>query len=80
MKDPGATHICGLASRTQYSPIGMSATAMDPPTSEETPEQAAQYIAALTQELAALARRAGLETLSQILEMARLEADQAAQR
>jgi glutamate synthase domain-containing protein 2 len=53
---------------------------MDPPASEETPEQAAQYIASLTQELAALARRAGLETLSHILEMARLEADQVAKR
>jgi glutamate synthase domain-containing protein 2 len=53
---------------------------MDPPPSEETPEQAAHYIAALTQELAALARRVGLETLSQILEMARLEADQVGKR
>ena len=53
---------------------------MDPLASEETPEQAAQYIASLTQELAALARRVGLETLSQILEMARLEADQLTKR
>jgi glutamate synthase domain-containing protein 2 len=53
---------------------------MDPPASEETPEQAAHYIASLTQELAALARRNGLETLSKILDMARLEADQLAKR
>ncbi len=44
----------------------------------ETPDSAAQYIATLTQELAQLARRNGLDTLSYILEMARLEADQAA--
>lgn len=43
---------------------------------EETPDSAAHYIAALTQELAQLARRNGLDTLSYILEMARLEADQ----
>ena len=47
---------------------------MDAPTSEETPDKAAQYIASMTQELAELARRNGLETLSRILEMARLEA------
>ena len=47
---------------------------MDAPTSEETPDQAAQYIASMMQELAELARRNGLETLSQILEMAWLEA------
>jgi hypothetical protein len=44
---------------------------------DETPDSAAQYIATLTQELAQLARRNGLDTLSYILEMARLEADQA---
>lgn len=42
----------------------------------ETPDSAAHYIATLTQELAQLARRNGLETLSYILEMARLEADE----
>ncbi len=47
---------------------------MDAPSSEETPDQAAQYIASLSQELAAIARRNGLDTLSHILEMARLEA------
>jgi glutamate synthase domain-containing protein 2 len=47
---------------------------MDAPTSEETPDKASQYIASMTQELAELARRNGLETLSHILEMARLEA------
>ena len=53
---------------------------MDLPSSEETPEQAAQYIASLAQELAVIARRNGLETLSDILEMARLEADQLIKR
>ncbi len=48
------------------------------PNGHETPDSAAQYIATLTQELAQLARRNGLDTLSYILEMARLEADQAA--
>jgi len=42
----------------------------------ETPDSAAQYIATLTQELALIARRNGLDTLSYILEMARIEADQ----
>jgi len=51
---------------------------MDGPTSEETPDQAAHYIASLTQELAEIARRNGLDTL--ILEMARLEADQLIKR
>jgi hypothetical protein len=43
-----------------------------------TPDSAAQYIASLTQELAQLARRNGLDTLGYILEMARLEADHVA--
>jgi hypothetical protein len=46
------------------------------PNGHETPDSAAQYIATLVQELAVLARRNGLDTLSYILEMARLEADQ----
>ena len=33
---------------------------MDAPASEEAPDQAAQYIASLTQELAEIARRKGL--------------------
>src|SRR5262249_60921871 len=49
-----------------------------PPASEETPEEAAQYIATLSKELAALARRRGLGTLSQILDMAGMEAEQIA--
>jgi glutamate synthase domain-containing protein 2 len=53
---------------------------MDAPASEEMPDQAAQYIASLTQELAEIARRNGLDTLRQILEMARLEADQLIKR
>jgi hypothetical protein len=48
------------------------------PADGETPESAAHYIAALTGELAKIARRNGLDTLSQILEMAHLEADQSA--
>src|ERR1700733_8293122 len=46
------------------------------PADGETPESAAHYIAALAGELAKIARRNGLDTLSEILEMARLEADQ----
>jgi hypothetical protein len=41
-----------------------------------TPDEAARYIAALVDELAQLAKRHGLETLSFLLEMVRLEADQ----
>ncbi|MFZ0610229.1 MAG: hypothetical protein WBD53_10040 [Xanthobacteraceae bacterium] len=44
----------------------------------ETPDNAAQYIAALSRELALMARRNGLDTLSYILEMAQIEADQIA--
>ncbi len=53
---------------------------MDAPSSEETPDQAAQYIASLTQELAAIARCDGLDALGHILEMARFEADQLIKR
>jgi hypothetical protein len=53
---------------------------MEAPASEETPDKAAHYIASMTQELADLARRNGLDALSQILEMARLEADEHAKR
>jgi hypothetical protein len=42
----------------------------------ETPDSAAKYIASLTDELAKLAKRNGLDTLSYLLEMARLAADQ----
>ena len=55
-----------------------SGAEMDAPASEEAPDQAAQFIASLTQELAEIARRNGLDTL--ILEMARLEADQLIKR
>jgi hypothetical protein len=48
------------------------------PNGHETPDSAAHYIATLTEELAQIARRNGLDTLSYILEMARLEADQVA--
>jgi hypothetical protein len=48
------------------------------PNGHETPDSTAQYIATLTRELAELARRNGLDTLSYILEMARIEADQVA--
>ena len=55
---------------------------MDPrsPQPAPAPEEAAQYIAAMTQELAELASRQGLETLRRILEMARLEAEHLAKR
>ncbi|HEX3504810.1 MAG TPA: hypothetical protein VHU22_15590 [Xanthobacteraceae bacterium] len=48
----------------------------DGPNSGETPDSAAHYIAAIAGELAKIAKRNGLNTLSTILEMARLEADQ----
>jgi len=48
------------------------------PDADLTPDSAARYIALLADELAKLAARNGLETLGYILEMARLEADQAA--
>jgi hypothetical protein len=44
----------------------------------ETPDAVALYIGSLTEELAKIARRNGLDTLGYILEMARLEADQIA--
>jgi hypothetical protein len=50
------------------------------PDGSENPESAAHYIAALAAELAEIARRNGLDTLSAILEMARLEADRALER
>jgi hypothetical protein len=43
---------------------------------DDTPAGAAKYIAALTHELAELAKRHGLNSLGYILEMARLEAEQ----
>ena len=51
---------------------------MDAPESEEAPDQAAQYIASLTQELADRAAQWARQGL--ILEMARLEADQLIKR
>ena len=48
------------------------------PSDEESPSAAALYIAAIANELAHLAKRHDLETLSYILDMARLEADQVA--
>jgi hypothetical protein len=50
---------------------------IDEPNGEgSTADSAAAYIASLADDLARLARRHGLESLSFILEMARLEADQ----
>ncbi len=46
----------------------------------ETPDSVALYIASLTGELAKIAKRNGLDTLSHLLEMARLEADQVAKQ
>jgi hypothetical protein len=48
------------------------------PDGGETPDSAAHYIAALAGELAKIAKRNGLDTLSTLLEMVRLEADQTA--
>ena len=44
----------------------------------ETPSDAAEYIGALSEELAQMARRHGLDSLGYILDMARMEADQIA--
>jgi hypothetical protein len=46
------------------------------PEADETPDSAAQYIASLADELAKLAKRNGLDTVSYLLEMARFAADQ----
>jgi hypothetical protein len=48
------------------------------PNNQETPANAAEYIASLADELSHLAKRNGLDALSYILDMARLEADQVA--
>jgi hypothetical protein len=45
------------------------------PDGGESPDSVAHYIAAITAELAKMAQRNGLETLSTLLEMAQLEAD-----
>lgn len=44
----------------------------------EEKSEAARYIATLASELAAIARRNGLHTLGYLLDMAKLEAEQAA--
>lgn len=44
------------------------------------PAQAAAYVAGLTSELAGLVRRHRLDTLGYLLDMVRLEAEEAAQR
>jgi hypothetical protein len=46
------------------------------PTDPPEPQEAARYIASLVEELAQLAKSHKLETLAQILDMARLEADE----
>jgi len=48
------------------------------PRGMETPGDAAEYIGALSEELAQIARRHGLDSLGYILDMARMEADQIA--
>jgi hypothetical protein len=48
------------------------------PEAVETPSAVALYIATLSNELAQIARRHGLESLGYILDMARLEADEIA--
>jgi hypothetical protein len=58
-----------------YPPVKSLPVDSREPQGEETPEGAAEYIASMTDQLAKLARRNGLETLSYILEMARLAAD-----
>ncbi len=50
--------------------------ANDGPNGEGTPESIAHYIGSMAEELSQLASQHGLETLSHLLEMVRLEADQ----
>jgi hypothetical protein len=52
----------------------------DSPDGGETPDSVARYIASLAADLSKIAKRNGLDVLSQLLEMAALEADQAARR
>ncbi len=49
-----------------------------PSTVANNPVEVADYVAAMTSELSTLARRHGLDALGFILEMARLEAENAA--
>jgi len=53
---------------------------MNGPDDGGSPDDAARYIASLADELAQLAKRNGLDALSYILEMARIEAEQAGKR
>jgi hypothetical protein len=48
-----------------------------PPNKPDSPASVAVYIAALTEELGQLARANGLDALGYLLDMARLEADEA---
>jgi hypothetical protein len=54
----------------------------DQPTSGDpgNPTLVASYVASLSADLAALARRTGLDTLGYLLEMARLEAESVARQ
>ena len=54
----------------------MRESEMSPQVETETAANAAPYIAALTDELARIAKRHGLNSLGYLLELARLEADQ----
>lgn len=56
--------------------IGQDGGAGDESSSKET----ARYIADMTVGISALARKAGLEVLAYILDMARLEAEETAQK
>ena len=74
----GQRHVLAVArARGQTWPHKMSDKGnIEAPEADETPDSAAQYIASLADELAKIAKRNGLETLSYLLEMARLEANQ----
>ena len=56
----------------------MSDNSLVPDSSDRT--AVATYVATLSADLAAMARRTGLETLGYLLEMARLEAENAMRR
>ena len=67
-----------MSNTPAYSPK-VALSAKDNPTPESLgPPEAAAYIAALSGELIGIARQNGLDTLAYLLDMARLEATNAA--
>ncbi|KAA2235301.1 hypothetical protein [Salinarimonas soli] len=61
-------------------PSDEGAVIAGPETAPPDPVAAAEYVAAMTNELAALSRRSGLDLLAYFLDIARLEALEQARR